>query len=278
MTIPKKAIESIRIAALMVGLLWLIHGLKVGLDLDLRFLGNLPRHTSGIYGILTSPLIHADIQHLISNTVPLFLLTSTIFFFYRKVAAKAFVMIYILTGVMVWLFAKDIQLDAESGMEKIIFHIGASGVVYGLVCFIFWTGIFRRSLQAIILALVMIILYSGYIPGIFPGQEGISWESHLLGVLVGVFAAYYYKGEIEEEEKPQLPSWELEPETAARPFLPPDTFEKTKQQRLMEAHQEQEQLRIAQQEQLREMQQERLRKAQQNRDSSGWYSNSTLDD
>lgn len=286
MTIPKKAIESVRVAAFMVGLLWLIHGLKVGLDLDLRFLGNLPRHTSGIYGILTSPLIHADIQHLISNSVPLFLLTSTIFFFYRKVAARAFVMIYILTGLMVWLFAKHIQLDTESGMEKIIFHIGASGVVYGLVCFIFWTGIFRKSLQAIILALVMIILYSGYIPGILPGQEGISWESHLLGVVAGIFTAYYYRREIEDEEKPQLPSWELEPEIATNPFLSPDTFKKTKQQRLVEAHQEQEQLRIAQQEQLREMQQKRLlearqeglKKTQQNRDSSGWYSNSTLDD
>lgn len=235
MTVPQKAINSIKIAAIMVGVLWLIHGLKVGLELDLRFLGNLPRHASGLYGILTSPLIHGDFPHLMSNSVPLFLLTSTIFFFYRKVAARAFVMIYVLTGVMVWLFAKDIQLDVDTGMEKIIFHIGASGVVYGLVCFVFWTGIFRRSLQAIVLALAMIILYSGYIPGIFPGQEGISWESHLLGVVVGVFTAYYYKGEIEDEEKPQLPSWELEPETASRSFLPPDTFEKTKQERLLEA-------------------------------------------
>lgn len=240
----KKVVDSIRVATWMVTILWVIHFLQYITGSDFGFLGTYPRQFSGLKGIITSPLIHADMQHLISNSVPIFLLTSTIFFFYKKVATRAYLMIYILTGLMVWIFART------------VYHIGASGVVYGLVSFIFWNGIFRRSLQSIVLALVVTVLYSGYFAGILPNQEGISWESHLLGGLVGIFVAYYFKEELEADESEQLASWELAPKTESSPFMRPDTFEKTKQQRLQEA-------------------QEQLRKAQEQRQFPDWYSNST---
>ena len=165
MKFSKKLIASFKIAAWLVGIIWLIHLFQVASGIDLGFLGTYPRQVWGLKGILTSPLVHADFPHLISNSVPLFILTSTIFFFYRKVAVRAYLMIYILTGLMVWIFARN------------VFHIGASGVVYGLVAFIFWLGIFRRSLQSIILALIITLLYSGYFAGILPNQEGISWKA-----------------------------------------------------------------------------------------------------
>ena len=236
----KKVVDSIRVAAYFVGILWVIHFLQYITGSDFGFLGTYPRQFWGLRGILTSPLIHADMQHLISNSVPIFLLTSTIFFFYQKVATRAYLMIYILTGLMVWIFARN------------VFHIGASGVVYGLVSFIFWNGIFRRSLQSIVLALVVTVLYSGYFAGILPNQEGISWESHLLGGLVGIFVAYYFKEEMEADESEQLASWELEPESESTPFISPDTFDKTKQ--------------------------ERLREAEQQRQFPDWYSNSTYEE
>jgi len=93
------------------------------------------------------------------------------------VGMTSFFMIYIITGFSVWLFGRS------------VYHIGASGVVYGLISFIFWSGVFRRNLKSIVLALIVIILYSGYLGGIVPNKEGISWESHLLGGIVGIVVA-----------------------------------------------------------------------------------------
>lgn len=243
----KKVVDSFKVATWLVAVLWFIHLLQYITDSDFGFLGTHPRQIWGLRGIIASPLIHADMQHLISNSVPIFLLTSTIFFFYQKVATRAYLMIYILTGLMVWIFART------------VYHIGASGVVYGLVSFIFWNGIFRRSLQSIVLALVVTVLYSGYFAGILPNQEGISWESHLLGGLVGIFVAYYFKEELEVDESEQLASWELEPESESTPFMRPDTFEKTKQERRQEAE-------------------EQLRRRQEQRQFPDWYSNSTYEE
>ncbi len=137
---------------------------------------------------------------------------------------QAFWLIYFLTGTAVWLFARPVS------------HIGASGVVYGLVAFIFWNGIFRRSLRSIILAGIVMLLYSGMFMGVLPDQEGISWESHLLGSLVGIFVAYFFKADLEEEEEEKATDpFADERTTEKRPYLPVDVFEKTKSQRAWEA-------------------------------------------
>ena len=185
----KELKSSIRFPLTFVGLLWIIHVLKITLNLPLNKLGVLPRETYGIKGIFASPLVHSDFGHLSSNSVPALILLTMIFIFYRKVALKSFVLIYLLTGAAVWLFAHK------------AFHIGASGVVYGLVSFVFWSGIFRRNIKSIVLALVVTILYSGYFVGIVPNQPGISWESHLFGALVGIFVAYLFRKQIEAEQE-----------------------------------------------------------------------------
>jgi len=225
MKFSNKMIDSGKRALSLVAVLWVVHLFQFFTGIDLGFMGIFPREAWGLKGILAAPLIHADWHHLFSNSVPILLLTTTTFLFYNRVALRSFLMIYLLTGITVWLFARD------------VFHIGASGVVYGLVSFIFWNGIFRRSLQAIVLALIITFLYSGYFAGILPNQEGISWESHLLGGLVGIFVAYYFKEEIELEERLQPASWELEPDKQAAYFLDRDVFEKTKEERRREKEQ-----------------------------------------
>ncbi len=220
----ERLMSSIRPPLQFLFLIWGIHLFQVITTIDFGFLGILPQRIDGLKGIFFAPLIHADFAHLISNSIPLFVLTGIIFFFYRKVAFSTFFMVYILTGLTVWAFARGS-----------VFHIGASGVVYGLVSFVFWTGIFRRSIKAIILALIVTFLYSGMFFGILPNQEGISWESHLLGAVVGIFAAYFFKDKIEEDDRPPVYSWETEPEPDAKHFLPKDAFEKTKTQRIEEA-------------------------------------------
>ena len=215
--------QAIKIPAFTSVILILIHLLNLMTGMRLGFFGVFPRELEGLPGVLTSPFIHGGFDHLFSNIVPLFVMMFTILLFYPKVAVRSMILVYILTGLSVWLLARS------------VFHIGASGVVYGLISFVFWLGIFRRSSKSIILALIMIIMYSGYFAGVLPNQEGISWESHLLGGLVGIFVAYLMKSDIEEDEVRKPYDWELE-EEKKEPFLPRDIFDKTKQERSNESY------------------------------------------
>lgn len=206
-------LHALRFPMLFIVGLWVIHTMSFILDLRLGYLGVLPREVKGLVGIVTGPLIHGEWQHLISNTVPLAALSAVLFLFFKRVAVKVFLLIYFLSGLGVWLFARPYT-----------HHIGASGVVYGLISFVFWSGIFRRNLRSIVLALIVLILYSGYFPGIVPGDDGISWESHLLGAFAGIMISWIFKDRIEPDEV--VPPVEENPEPEHY-FLPRDVFEKT---------------------------------------------------
>lgn len=174
--------------------------------------GVLPRDSSGIKGILFMPLLHGSWGHLLSNTPPLFVLMAMLWFFYPRIAAPAFLMIYILAGLATWTFAR-------AG----VYHIGASGLIYGLVAFLFWNGLFRRNMKAIVISLIVLFYYGGMFVGILPGQQGISWDGHLLGALAGIFTAYVFRRHKEKEEMETPPDYG--PEEPPRSFLPPDTFD-----------------------------------------------------
>ena len=218
-----KFIQSLTLPAIFVILIWVIHVVQWILPVDFRFLGLLPKNIVGLRGIIFSPLLHKDLGHIASNTPPLFFMGIIVMFFYRRVAIQSFLMIYVLTGLSVWLFAR-------TGYN----HIGASGVIYGLVSFVFWSGVFRRNIKSIVLSLIVVFYYGSMVLGILPNDEGISWESHLLGALVGVFVAYWFKEKIEKDEEKTVYSWEQEPSPQQKSFLDPDIFEKTKAQRRQE--------------------------------------------
>jgi len=198
----------------LVLLIWAVEGYEYLTDTQLSRFGIYPREWDGIFGIFTAPYLHSDLSHLGSNTVPLFVLTTIMVLFYKRVAVASYIIIQLLTGLAVWLFARQ------------SYHIGASGVVYGLVAFVFWSGLFRRNIRSIILALIVVILYSGYFYGIVPNKEGVSWESHLFGGLVGIFTAFLFK-DLKEPEDIAADPWADEEEPSVY-FLPRDTFEKTK--------------------------------------------------
>lgn len=178
-------------------ILWLIHLVAFVFQIDITRMGILPRNILGLLGIITAPLIHADFSHLISNTIPLIILGWIIFYFYPRVSYLLFVFIYLLTGLLVWIFARQ------------VYHIGASGLVYGFVSFLFFSGIFRRDNKSIGLALVITFLYGGLVWGMIPGWKGISWESHLFGAITGLLAAYLFRN-IDPPEKKY--DWEDEPD------------------------------------------------------------------
>lgn len=215
----KSFVSAVRIPIYIILFLWGIHLLSLLLGMRLGSYGVYPRTLVGIRGIFLSPFIHGSLHHLFSNSVPLAVLLFMILFFYRKVAYSSIFLIYLLTGIGVWAFGRA------------VFHIGASGVVYGLVSFVFWSGIFRRNLKSVVLALTVTILYSGYFMGILPNQPGVSWESHLIGGIVGIVVAFLFKNSIEQDERKDDP-WadEGDPEY----FLPRDVFEKTIEERRRE--------------------------------------------
>ena len=180
-----------------------------------------PREVDGLIGIFTAPFIHGNISHITSNSVPLFVLSLIICLFYRNIAIQSIFLIYVLTGLAVWGLARGN-----------VAHIGASGVVYGLVSFVFWTGIFRRNLKSIVLALIVTLLYSGYFLGVLPNQRGISWESHLFGGLVGILVAYWLRERLDNDERDDL--YDHLEEGEKKYYLPRDTFERTRSERQAE--------------------------------------------
>lgn len=174
--------------------LWVIHLITYLMNIYPYKLGILPRNLNGLAGIFTSPLIHGSFSHLISNTAPLVFMGIGIFYFYPKVAYKVFTIIYLGTGVLVWLFARE------------VYHIGASGIIYGFVSFLFFSGIFRKDNRSIALALVVILFYGGLIWGVLPVERGVSWESHLFGAIAGIVSAFLFR----KIDPPKKYDWEDE--------------------------------------------------------------------
>lgn len=201
-----------------VALMWIIKIFEVSSGVKFTRWGVFPRDWDGIIGIITAPFIHSDWQHLMSNSLPMLMLMSIVMVFYKRVAIPSIIIITLLTGFTVWLFARE------------SYHIGASGVVYGLVAFLFWTGVFRQNLKSIILALVILVMFGAYFHGIVPTKEGVSWESHLFGGLVGIFTAFLFMNVKEDDEAENPDPWKDE-RGKVDYFLDADTFELTREER-----------------------------------------------
>lgn len=180
---------SILLPLTFVALLWLVKCFEVFSGVSLAHFGLLPRTLPGLAGIFTSPLIHADFGHLFSNSVPLAALGIIMFIFYREIAFQVFWWIYFMTGLWVW----------AAGRE--VYHIGASGLVYGFVCFVFFSGVFRWDMRLLRASLLVLVFYGGLIWGILPGQQQISWESHALGSLAGIITAFYFRKDGPQRKK-----------------------------------------------------------------------------
>ncbi|MCB1324850.1 MAG: rhomboid family intramembrane serine protease [Spirochaetales bacterium] len=177
-------------------LLWVLFLIELATGFEAFRLGIYPRRPEAISGILFAPLIHADAVHLLSNSLPLFVLGCGTLYLYRRVALPVLLFIYLGGGLAIWLFARP------------SYHIGASGLTYGMAAFIFFCGVLRRDPPAIALALIVTFLYGAMIWGLFPIERGVSWESHLFSALAGAIAAFAYRLLLPPE--PEAPDMEAE--------------------------------------------------------------------
>jgi len=181
-TIEKRIVKhSLFIPAMIVAVMWFVKLFEFEFQLDFSTWGILPHAFKGLRGIIFSPVIHASFEHLSANTIPLFILTFSLFFFYRKSAYTIFVLIYLLSGLFVWL----------GGREAL--HIGVSGVIYGLAAFLFLSGIISFNIRLLTISLVVSLIYGGLFWGIFPAKPEISWESHLWGGVSGLGLAWFFR-------------------------------------------------------------------------------------
>lgn len=158
--------------------------------------GVFPREARGLKGVLYSAFIHSDFKHLISNSVPVFFLGAGLVFFYRSIALRVFLIIWLMGGFWLWLAGRT------------SFHIGASGIVYGLAFFLFLSGLFRKERQLMAFSLLVAFLYGSIVWGILPLDTGMSWEGHMFGAFAGILAAIIYRNNGPQRK---LYSWEIDP-------------------------------------------------------------------
>jgi membrane associated rhomboid family serine protease len=181
-----------------ITLLWLVKGAELLFEWDFRGYGVKPRELTGLIGIALAPLIHGSFEHLFANTLPLFVLATALFYEYPKSAKPVLAIIYLGSGIGVWLFAREATT-----------HFGASGLTHGMMFFLFFIGVFRRDKPAMALAMMVFFLYGGMLLSILPREEYISFEYHLFGALMGLICAVAYRNRDPKPPEKKY-SWEEE--------------------------------------------------------------------
>jgi membrane associated rhomboid family serine protease len=169
--------RSFTIVALFTLALWLIKSIESLTGAELFKYGIYPEQLNGLMGIFLAPLIHSSYSHLFANTAPLLILGTALLYGYPKSAKIVIPVVYIGTGLGVWFFARQ------------FYHIGASGLTFGFMFFVFTVGAIRWDRLAIALSMIVFFLYGSMIWGIFPNQPGISFESHFFGAMIGIVLA-----------------------------------------------------------------------------------------
>ncbi|GAB5379044.1 MAG: hypothetical protein Alis3KO_00210 [Aliiglaciecola sp.] len=196
--------KSIFVTSTFVSLLWCIKSFELIFHIDLVWLGVYPQKIESLWGILTAPFIHGSIEHLFNNTLSMLLLGSFIIYGYPKSRWRVIGLIWLISGIGVWLFARD------------SYHIGASGLTHGMFFYLFVISLFRRDKSSIAIMMAAFFMYGGMTMTIFPRDENISFEYHLFGALAGTIAALIWRN-LDPKPREKAYEWENKEE--------PDQFE-----------------------------------------------------
>ena len=163
-------------------LLWVVFWAELKFNFNFAKYGVYPRDFEGLRGILFSPFIHGNLEHLYNNSIPLLILLAALRFFYRKQSMRVIGLGILVSGVLTWIIGRE------------SYHIGASGLIYVLVSFVFFKGVMTKYYRLVALSLTVIMLYGGMVWYVFPDVEaGISWEGHLAGLITGFAFAVIFK-------------------------------------------------------------------------------------
>jgi membrane associated rhomboid family serine protease len=202
---------ALKIALSLVGLLWVILIFDTAFGLGLTRFGLRPRHVEGLIGIFTAPLLHGGAEHLFSNTLPLIISLTTILYLYPRSAMRVIPVIWMGSGVLAWMIGRP------------SLHFGASGFVYGLLAYVFISGILRLDMRSVAVSVMVWFLYGSMIWGVLPIRPHMSWELHLAGAILGVALAIAYRRwdvtplkRYAWEDDESVPEWFPQEETPPR--------------------------------------------------------------
>ncbi|WP_035678213.1 rhomboid family intramembrane serine protease [Flavobacterium limnosediminis] len=175
--------------------IWVVFWFEIRFKMSLYDFGIYPRSFSGMRGIVFSPFLHGDLQHIYNNSIPIFLLVMALRYFYREQSLQVLVLGILMSGFGTWLIGRESM------------HIGASGLIYVLVSFMFFKGIQSGYYRLVALSLTIVVLYGGTVWYLFPSaEENISWEGHLAGFITGFLLSYFIK--TQDYQKPIKYDWE----------------------------------------------------------------------
>ncbi|APG61148.1 rhomboid family intramembrane serine protease [Christiangramia salexigens] len=174
---------------LFVMLIWIVFWAEVRFNVSFNSFGVRPGEIKGLRGILFSPFIHSDIKHLFNNTIPLFVLSLALFYFYRPISWKILIIGLLATGLLTWVIGRPSN------------HIGASGIIYLLASFLFFKGIFSKFYRLVALSFGVVFLYGGLIWYVAPVDPSISWEGHLSGLITGIVLSLIFRNNIAQPPK-----------------------------------------------------------------------------
>ncbi len=191
----RKNLKSLKFSVIILIIIWSVKLFEIVFYYDFTEYGVLPRNFNGLIGILFSPLIHSDVNHLLSNSLPVIILCLLIFNFYSQIAKKIFIYLYFISGLWLWCIGRE------------SFHIGASGLIYAMASFLFFSGILRKNSQLSAVALLVIFIYGGLFWGLFPIHKNVSWEGHLTGFIAGVLVSFICR---KDGPKRKKYNWEIE--------------------------------------------------------------------
>lgn len=183
-------------------IMWMVRLIEEIFGVSFADYGVYPQSLSGLKGILFSPFIHGDVEHLINNSYPILILGGMLFFFYKKIAKQLFLWLFFIAGFWLWIIG-------GIGNEGLRPHIGASGVIYALAAFLFISGIIRGNPRLSAVSMLIIFLYGSMIWGVLPTEDHISWQGHLAGFMAGIIVAIFYRNEGPKRKKYQ---WEIDEE------------------------------------------------------------------
>jgi membrane associated rhomboid family serine protease len=205
-THSKQARRNFRLALktslVFVGILWVIFIFDTVFGLRLGRFGLRPGSVPGLIGLVTAPLLHANFQHLLSNTFPLFLSLTATLYLYPRSSIRVIPMIWLGSGALAWFIGRP------------NLHFGASGLIYGLLAYVFVSGILRRDMRSVSVSLLIGFLYGSMVWGVLPIRPQMSWEMHLSGALFGVLLAILFRNwdrtpilRYDWEDDDSVPGW-----------------------------------------------------------------------
>ena len=193
---------ALEIALALTGFLWLILFVDNFMGLELTRFGLRPGQLKGLIGLLTAPLLHGGVEHLFSNTAPLIVSLTTILYLYPGSSIRVIPVIWLGSGMLAWIIGRP------------SLHFGASGFVYGLLAFVFVSGILRLDMRSVAVSVMVWFLYGSMIWGVLPIRPNMSWELHLGGAILGVALAIVFRRwdvtpvkRYEWEDDDSVPDW-----------------------------------------------------------------------